>query len=113
MLEMGSLVKGKYKILSVIGKGGMSVVYLALDESENTYWAVKEVRKGGMQNSELVKQRLIVETSILKDLNHPNLPNIIDVVDTGKSFLIVMDYIEGIPLNQLLNVNFRQTGKHI
>ncbi len=94
MLEIGSLVDGKYKILNVVGKGGMSVVYLAMNERANKQWAIKEVRKDGVQDFEVVKQNLIVETDILKNLNHPNLPSIIDVIDREDSFLIVMDYIE-------------------
>ena len=93
MLEIGSLVDGKYKILNVVGKGGMSVVYLAMNERANKQWAIKEVRKDGVQDFEVVKQNLIVETDILKNLNHPNLPSIIDVIDREDSFLIVMDYI--------------------
>lgn len=95
MLEIGSLVDGKYKILNKIGQGGMSVVYLAMNERANKQWAIKEVRKDGVQNFEVVKQGLIAETEMLKKLNHPNLPSIIDVIDGEGTFLIVMDYIEG------------------
>ena len=45
MLETGSLLDGKYRILSEIGRGGMSIVYLAINESANKTWAVKEIRK--------------------------------------------------------------------
>lgn len=48
MLEIGSVIDGKYKILNQIGKGGMSVVYLALNERANKTWAIKEVRKDGV-----------------------------------------------------------------
>lgn len=81
MLEIGSIVDGKYKILRVVGKGGMSVVYQAVNERANKIWAIKEVRKDGVQNFEVVKQNLIVETDLLKRFNHPNLPSIIDVID--------------------------------
>lgn len=99
MLEIGSVIDGKYKILNVIGKGGMSVVYLALNERANKTWAIKEVRKDGKQDFEVVKQGLVVETEMLKKLHHPNLPSIVDVLDGDDSFLIVMDYIEGAPLS--------------
>ena len=102
MLEIGSLVDGKYKILNKIGQGGMSVVYLAMNERANKQWAIKEVRKDGVQNFEVVKQGLIVETDLLKKLNHPNLPSIIDVIDGDGSFLIVMDYIEGHHLESVI-----------
>lgn len=102
MLEIGSVVDGKYKILNKIGQGGMSVVYLAMNERANKPWAIKEIRKDGVSNYEVVKQNLIAETDILKRLNHPNLPSIIDVIDGEDTFLIVMDYIEGRPLSEAL-----------
>ena len=48
MLQLGSLVDNKYKILSEVGHGGMSVVYLAINERANKTWAVKEIRKDGI-----------------------------------------------------------------
>lgn len=107
MLEIGSVVDGKYKILSKIGQGGMSTVYLALNERANKSWAVKEVRKDGVADFEVIKQSQIVETNLLKKLNHPNLPSIIDVIDKEDCFLIVMDYIEGNPLSDALKVKKR------
>ncbi len=102
MLEIGSLVDGKYKILNKIGQGGMSIVYLAMNEKANKQWAIKEVRKDGIKDFEVVKQGLIVETEMLKCLNHPNLPSIIDVIEDESTFLIVMDYIQGNPLSKTL-----------
>lgn len=102
MLEIGSLVDGKYKILNKVGQGGMSVVYLAMNEKANKQWAVKEVRKDGVLDFESVKQGLVAETDILKKLSHPNLPSIIDVIDTEDSFIIIMDYIQGNSLNKAL-----------
>lgn len=102
MLQVGSLVDNKYKILSEVGHGGMSVVYLAINERANKTWAVKEIRKDGVCDFEAVKQGLVVETDMLKKLNHAHLPSIIDVIDTEDSFLIVMDYIEGQSLQSVL-----------
>ncbi len=102
MLSIGALVDNKYKILSEIGHGGMSVVYLAINERANKTWAIKEVRKNGVVDFEAVKQGLIVETNMLKNLRHPHLPSIIDVLDFEDSFLIVMDYIEGRSLQSVL-----------
>ena len=102
MLKIGSLVDGKYKILSKVGQGGMSVVYMAINEKANKTWAVKEVRKDGVLDFEAVKQGLVAETDILKKLSHPNLPSIIDVIDTDDSFIIIMDYIQGNSLNKAL-----------
>ena len=105
MLEIGSLLDGKYKILNEIGHGGMSVVYLALNERANKTWAVKEVRKDGGNDTTVVSQNLVAETEMLKKLDHPNLPSIIDVIDKDDSFIIVMDYIEGNSLQDLIDTD--------
>ena len=102
MLEIGSLVDGKYKILNVIGHGGMSVVYMAINEKANKTWAIKEVRKDGKLDFEEVKQGLTVETNMLKKLRHNNLPSIVDVIEDEDTFIIVMDYIEGKPLSDAI-----------
>ncbi len=113
MLEIGSVVDGKYKILNKIGQGGMSVVYLAINEAANKPWAIKEVRKDGTKDFEVVRQGLIVETDMLKRLNHPNLPSIVDVIDRDDTFLIVMDYIEGKSLNSVLKENGAQPQEYV
>lgn len=113
MLQIGSLVDGKYKVLRVVGKGGMSVVYQAVNEKANKIWAIKEVRKDGTQNFEVVKQNLIAETDMLKRFNHPNLPSIIDVIDTDDSFLIVMDYIEGNSLSKAIETSGAQSQEDV
>lgn len=102
MLEIGSVVDGKYKILSEVGHGGMSVVYLAINERANKTWAIKEVRRDGAVDSNVVINGLVAETNMLKRLNHPHLPSIVDVIETQESFMIVMDYIEGKSLESLL-----------
>ena len=108
MLEVGSILDGKYKILNVIGRGGMSVVYLAINERANKTWAVKEVRKDGGNDQSVVSQNLLAETEMLKKLDHPNLPAIVDVIDQDDCFIIVMDYIEGNSLLDLLEERGRQ-----
>ena len=113
MLEIGSLVDGKYKILNKVGQGGMSVVYLAMNEKANKQWAVKEVRKDGIKDFEVVKQGLVAETDILKKLSHPNLPSIVDVIDTEDSFIIIMDYIQGNSLNKALDEYGAQPQDHV
>ena len=113
MLQIGALVDKKYKILSEIGHGGMSVVYLAINERANKTWAIKEVRKDGVVNFDAVKQGLVVETNMLKRLNHPHLPSIIDVIDTDDSFLIVMDYIEGNSLQSVLQHSGAQPQEQV
>lgn len=113
MLEIGSVIDGKYKILSEIGHGGMSNVYLAINEKANKPWAVKEVRKSLDRDFRLLRQSLIMETDLLKKLKHPNLPSIIDVIDSDENFLIVMDYIEGNTLERLLSEEGAQPQEQV
>lgn len=113
MLEIGSIIDGKYKILNKIGQGGMSVVYLAMNERANKQWAIKEVRKDGVKDYDVVRQGLIAETDILKRLNHPHLQSIIDVIDRDDTFLIVMDYIEGKSLDHWLKKDGAQPQEKV
>ena len=98
MLRIGSVIDGKYKILNVIGRGGMSVVYLAMNERVNKQWAIKEVRKEGGRDLQMDQK----EIEMMKKLKHPHLPSVVDVIEHRDCLLIVMDYIEGRSLQDLL-----------
>lgn len=91
------LFDGKYKILNVIGSGGMSTVYLAKNVKLDTLWAIKQINKDS--NSKI---DLLVEPNILKKLNHPALPRIFDIVEDEKNIYVIEDYIEGVPLDKKL-----------
>lgn len=112
-LETGALLDGKYRILHEVGRGGMSIVYMAINEKANKTWAVKEVRKDGVLDFEAVRQGLIVETEMLKRLRHPYLPSIIDVIEDENTLIIVMDYIEGVPLSKVLSEYGAQPQEHV
>lgn len=113
MLEIGSLIDGKYKVLNVIGQGGMSVVYLVINEKANKSWALKEIRKDGIKDFEVVKQGLVVETDMLKKLRHAYLPSIVDIIEDDERFLIVMDYIEGNPLSWYIGEYGAQSQENV
>lgn len=113
MLEIGTLLDGRYKILSEIGHGGMSVVYMALNEKANKTWAVKEIRKDGKMDFNTVRQGLVAEIDTLKCLNHPNIPSVIDVIEDKESFIIVMDYIEGNSLDKALEEHGAQPQEYV
>lgn len=102
MLETGTVIDGTYKILNQAGQGGMSTVYLAINERANKPWAVKEVCRDGVKNYEMVRRGLLAETNLLKKLRHESIPSIVDVIDRDDSLLIVMDYVEGKSLERIL-----------
>ena len=100
--QTGELIDGRYRILKKLGEGGMSVVYLAVNEKVNRYWAIKEVKKEGVKDFEIVRQGLLAEADLLKRLHHPNLPDIVDIIEGEETFLLVMDYIEGRQLENIV-----------
>lgn len=103
MTDIGTIIDGKYEILREIGRGGMSVVYLAMDTHLNKQWAVKEIRKKGSgKNDEIVVNSLLAEANMMKRLDHPALPRIVDIIDNGRTIYVVMDYIEGESLDKIL-----------
>jgi len=101
-MQAGEFFEGKYRIVSIIGKGGMSIVYLAENINLGTYWAIKEIPF----NKEL-GMSLPVETDILKKLEHPSLPKIFDIVEKEDNIYIIEDYINGISLDKKLKENGR------
>ena len=103
MIQVGDVLDGKYEILREIGKGGMSIVYLAVDTRLNKQWAVKEYRKA--ETAGAVGVNLVAlqkEAEVIKKLDHPVLPRIVDIIYTGDTACIVMDYIEGKTLGEVL-----------
>lgn len=103
MAEIGSIIDGKYNILKEIGKGGMSVVYLAIDVRLNRPWAIKEIKKHGIgKHNEIIINSLLAEANLMKQFDHPALPRIVDLFDDGTSIYVVMDYIEGESLERVL-----------
>nr|WP_263324555.1 serine/threonine-protein kinase [Neobacillus sp. Marseille-Q6967] len=104
MAAIGSVVEDKYEILKLIGQGGMSKVYLAMDKRLNKQWAVKEIEKRARdKNNEVIIQSAIAEANMIKRLDHPSLPRIVDIIEYEDVIYVIMDYIEGEPLNSILD----------
>lgn len=96
MLQSGYILGGKYEIQQEVGRGGMSIVYLAMDRRINKVWAVKEVKASGKdQNGEIFAAQFIQEAEMLMQLDHPALPRIVDLIDENNKKYVVMDFVEG------------------
>lgn len=94
-MECDSIFDGKYRVIKVLGKGGMSTVYLAENIKLGTMWAIKEINKRSNSNV-----NIRVEPDILKKLNHPCLPRIFDIIEDEENIYTIVDYIEGTPLDK-------------
>lgn len=108
MAKIGSLIDQKYEIITIIGQGGMSTVYLAIDRRLNKQWAIKEIKKtmNGRQN-EIHIHSLLTEANLMKKWDHPTLPRIVDIIEENETIYIVMDYVEG----KSLDVILKEKGK--
>ena len=104
MTRIGTILENKYEILKKIGQGGMSVVYLAMDIKLNKQWAVKEIKKEASgKHNEIIVQSLLAEANLMKRLDHPALPRIVDIIENDETICVVMDYIEGESLDRIFN----------
>lgn len=103
-VRVGDVIKGKYKILSLIGKGGMSRVFLAMDmELTNKQWAIKEVDRSAVDpTGRPIEQSLANEANLLARLDHPNIVRIVDTVKTDDFIYVVMDHVEGEALDKVV-----------
>lgn len=105
-LEKGTILNDRYKILGIIGKGGMSNVYLVEDQKLQSQWALKEMLDvfPTQEKGEILEQ-FKKEARILAGLKHPNLPRVFDYFEENKKHYLVMEYLEGLNLNEIFERN--------
>lgn len=105
-MEKGTFILGKYEILTEIGKGATSTVYLARDSHLNKQWAIKVVDRHAAQTKIQEahnKDDILTEAKIMRELDHPYIPRITDIEESEEKIYIVMDYVEGETLSQILD----------
>lgn len=93
---IGEILKGRYEIIALLADGGMSSVYLSKDKNLGCYWAIKQVNSSNVVYMEAFKK----EVELLSSLNHPDVPRIVDKIETQDSYFVVMDFIGGISLEK-------------
>ena len=101
MLSNGQIIGGRYEIVKSIGEGGMANVYLANDKILDRKVAIKVLR-GDLANDEKFIRRFQREAQSVANLSHPNIVEVYDVEEEEGQHYIVMEYIEGKTLKQLL-----------
>ncbi|MDE6024537.1 MAG: protein kinase [Lachnospiraceae bacterium] len=102
MTKEGTVLDGKYEIWKEVGRGGMSIVYLARDNRLNKQWAVKEIKNDGSKSTQTLLKGLEREANILKNVDHPVLPRIVDIINQDGTIYVVMDFIEGTTISDRL-----------
>ncbi|MDV2685380.1 Stk1 family PASTA domain-containing Ser/Thr kinase [Alkalihalophilus lindianensis] len=98
---IGNRIAGRYQILETIGGGGMANVYKALDVILDRHVAVKVLQPQFSEDEQFIK-RFRREAQAATSLNHPNVVNIFDVGEEGNTYYIVMEYVEGLTLKELI-----------
>jgi serine/threonine protein kinase len=114
-LAPATLLHGRYLILGLAGTGGMGVVYRAADRHlGERIVAVKEMHQHGLTPQEILSATHIFqqEARLLASLHHPSLPNIHDHFNSGGRWYLVMDYVEGMTLQQRLGL-YGSPGLHV
>ncbi len=103
------ILRERYRVTNIVGQGGMGSIYRAEDmRLPGRFCAVKEVRPDPAQTEELQEQaraQFLQEASILAQLDHPNLPKVSDFFSEDGSEYLVMDFVAGKDLKQLLDEN--------
>lgn len=99
---IGKLLDDRYEILSVLGTGGMAVVYRAYCHRLNRYVAVK-ILKGELAADQDLRRRFHDESQAVAMLSHPNIVAVYDVSQVDDREFIVMELIDGITLKQYIN----------
>ncbi|MGV8125107.1 MAG: protein kinase [Candidatus Xenobiia bacterium LiM19] len=105
MLNPGEIVKGRYKVERTIGGGAFGTVYLVSDSTlSGTKWALKEMVAMELPAGERRDALLLFsrEAEILRSLHHPGLPEIIDFFSVDDSHYLVMEYIDGSTLEDMM-----------
>lgn len=101
MLTPGTLLGERYEIIEKIGAGGMSIVYKAKDNRLQRFVAIKELREEFVQDEEFVN-KFRKEALSAASLSHPNIVGIYDVGSDHEIHYIVLEYVEGQTLKQVI-----------
>ena len=101
MVTKGQLINGRYEVIRSIGEGGMANVYLGYDKILDRNVAIKVLR-GDLANDEKFVRRFQREALSASSLSHPNIVAMYDVGEDDGLYYIVMEYVEGKTLKQLL-----------
>ncbi len=96
----GTILHGRYRIERVLGSGGFGHVYLAIDLATSQQYAVKEYLVTGTSGQE----QLTHESNVLGQLHHPNLPAFHDAFNERGRYYVVLNYIEGNDLTDLVRL---------
>lgn len=112
MIVKGQKVNSRYEIIKTIGEGGMANVYLARDTILDRNVAIKVLR-GDLSSDEKFVRRFQREALSASSLSHPNIVEIYDVGEDDGDYYIVMEYVEGKNLKQLLKKREKLTTAEV
>jgi len=108
----GTVLRDRYKIIELVGQGGMGAIYKAEDlRLAGRYCAIKEVRPEPRATPSMLTQareQFHREASTLARLDHPNLPKVSDYFSEGDCDYLVMDFVPGQELKEIVDEARRQ-----
>jgi len=99
-MQIGQIIKERYEITQLLGEGGMSYVYKAIDKQLQRTVAIKTLKPNYVEQEKFV-ERFKREAQTAANLNHPNIVQIFDW-GIGDEPFFVMEYIEGNTLTSII-----------
>ena len=102
VLEKNMLINNRYRIQEQIGVGGMAIVYRAIDEKLDREVTFKVLKEDYINDEEFIK-RFSTEARAAARLSNSNIVNVYDVGNDGNIHYIVMEYIDGFTLKELIS----------
>ncbi|MBN2305771.1 MAG: serine/threonine protein kinase [Anaerolineae bacterium] len=102
-----TIIGGRYQVNRLLGKGGMGEVYYGVDLQDNTPVAIKALKPDVVERDPSILERFRREGQALKELDHPNIVKMLAMVQDGDQHYLVMEYVAGGSLYDLL----KRTGR--
>lgn len=107
-------IGGRYLVLRRLGSGGMSDAVLLLDTRTGKQWAGKRIRlSGDAARDAVIIDSFKTEYEVVRSLDHPALPRFADMVESEDGLFIIMDYIEGLSLSEVVHRGGAQSQEDV
>lgn len=106
---VGEIIKGKWEIVSVVGKGSSATVFLAIDEHLHKQVVIKEYNDVIKNKYQFLVRH---EVDILSSLKHSGIPQIYDIIEDSTNLVIIMEYIQGKTIDRIIQENSPFTEKY-
>lgn len=112
-MQYKKIIAGRYLVDDLLGTGGYSIVYKAVDMKSNQQVAIKKYKNYDANNRKRVRDDIERELNVLRYTSHPGLPHIYNILYEDNEFYLVMEFISGRTIAQIISSGHRMTKKEV